>query len=69
MNEIITTTQGKSINELLFKLIKDFEPNAMDVVKGLGVKDWMIYAPIAKDWVEYERLFHQPHSYVTLLSL
>lgn len=50
---LVSVASGHVMPELQRALVKDLLPYAMDLVQALGVKPWMVYAPIAKDWAKY----------------
>ena len=54
-HELTTPATARQAVAIQQALVKDLAPDAMRVVEGLGVKEWMIFAPIAKDWVSYNK--------------
>lgn len=50
---IITAPQGQTVLDTHSLLIKEFYPYVSDTIKGLGIPEHLIYAPIAKDWKQY----------------
>ncbi|KAJ3050285.1 hypothetical protein HK097_008754 [Rhizophlyctis rosea] len=53
--ELISPATARQAIAIQQALVKDLVPDAMRVAEGLGVKEWMIFAPIAKDWVSYNK--------------
>ncbi|KAJ3043199.1 hypothetical protein HDV00_005519 [Rhizophlyctis rosea] len=53
--DLITPAQARQALVVQQELVKDLVPDAMRVVQGLGVKEWMLFAPISKDWVGYNK--------------
>ncbi|KAJ3186680.1 hypothetical protein HDU85_007500 [Gaertneriomyces sp. JEL0708] len=51
--ELVSTAGARHALELQSQLIKEIAPEALNIIEGLGVKPWMVFAPIANDWVEY----------------
>ncbi|KAI8912057.1 acyl-CoA dehydrogenase/oxidase [Powellomyces hirtus] len=52
-HQLVSPAAARDLIELQNLWIKELAPNVMDVVKGLGVADAMVFAPIANDWVAY----------------
>ncbi|KAI8910834.1 acyl-CoA dehydrogenase/oxidase [Gorgonomyces haynaldii] len=52
-NEFLTAQQSRQVLDLHRKIIKDVAAHASFLIRALDVKEWMIFAPIAKDWAEY----------------
>ncbi|KAI9104450.1 acyl-CoA dehydrogenase/oxidase [Phlyctochytrium arcticum] len=52
-NGLISPEGAKQVLELKQQLVKVLAPDAMRIVEGLGVKPWMVFAPIANDWVDF----------------
>ena len=50
---ILAPAQGQSVLDNHTRLIKEFAPYIPDTIKSLGIAEHMIFAPIAKDWKEY----------------
>jgi len=50
---ILAPAQGQSVLDNHTRLIKEFVPYIPDTIKSLGIAEHMIFAPIAKDWKEY----------------
>ena len=51
--QLISIENGKLVQSYQRVLVDQLAPQAMDVVLGLGLKPWMVFAPIAKDWAKY----------------
>lgn len=50
---LLSGAQTQSTLDTFSVLIKEYAPFVPDTVKSLGIEEHMIYAPIAKDWKEY----------------
>ena len=55
VNGFLTPEQAKFMQEQHSVLIKNIAPLVPTLVEGLDVKEWMVFAPIAKDWAEYNK--------------
>eukprot|EP00842_Homolaphlyctis_polyrhiza_P004901 jgi/Hompol1/5411/HPOL_001993-RA len=55
-NGWISPATGKLVTSHQRQLIKEFAPYTKNVVTALGLKPWMVFAPIANDWAEYNRV-------------
>ncbi|KAI8827148.1 acyl-CoA dehydrogenase/oxidase [Fimicolochytrium jonesii] len=53
--QLISPAGARDLQELQRKWVKELAPEAMNIVEGLGVKPWMVFAPIANDWEEYNK--------------
>lgn len=49
---LLTKQQVVSLNAYRLQAIKILAPKALDVVQALDIKPWMLFAPIAGDWVK-----------------
>nr|KAJ3410680.1 hypothetical protein HK105_002841 [Polyrhizophydium stewartii] len=54
-NGVIAPATGKQVAAHQRQLVKELVPYTADLVTSLGVKPWMVFAPIAADWAEYNR--------------
>ncbi|KAJ3296854.1 hypothetical protein HK104_001096 [Borealophlyctis nickersoniae] len=54
-SRLVSLDDASKLEALQPKLVKNLAPVAMDVIKGLGVADWMVFAPIANDWETYNK--------------
>jgi acyl-CoA oxidase len=50
---LVSVETGKHVMPIQHHLIKELLPQAMDIIQGLGVKPWMVFAPIAGNWEKY----------------
>ncbi len=50
---LITVQIGHTVAHLNHSIIKEAAPHVEMLIKSLDVKDWMLYAPIAKDWEKF----------------
>ncbi|KAJ3028338.1 UNVERIFIED_CONTAM: hypothetical protein HDU68_001888 [Siphonaria sp. JEL0065] len=50
---LVTIKQAGELAAAQRKAVKDLMPEALNLVKALGVEEHMLYAPIAFDWKEY----------------
>jgi hypothetical protein len=53
MNGLLTAQQGKQVAQLHRDLIKDISKHTSELIKSFDIKEHMIFAPIAKDWKQY----------------
>ena len=49
----MSADSAKRATTLTATYIQDLAPHAMRLIEALGIAPWMIFAPIAKDWVAY----------------
>ena len=49
----VTPKGGQRLRAAHNAVVASLSAKAMPLIEGLGVKPWMIFAPIAGDWVEY----------------
>lgn len=50
---LVSIETGKQVPALQRQLVKELSPYSMDLIEALGVKPWMVFAPIANDWKAY----------------
>ncbi|KAJ3067163.1 hypothetical protein HDU98_009625 [Podochytrium sp. JEL0797] len=50
---LVTPKQAGDMANAQRAVVKDLMPDAMNLVKALGVEEHMLYAPVAFDWSEY----------------
>lgn len=56
VNGIVTPEAGKLLSEEVYhKSISSVVPYLDSYIKGLGINESMIFAPIAKNWIEYNK--------------
>jgi acyl-CoA oxidase len=51
--KLVSVETAQFIPDIQKEIIKELAPESMQLIEGLGVKPWMIFAPIAKDWAKY----------------
>ncbi|KAH6574894.1 hypothetical protein BASA62_002259 [Batrachochytrium salamandrivorans] len=54
-NGVLAPSTGKLVLSHQHQLIKELAPYTKDLILSLGVKPWMVFAPIASDWAAYNR--------------
>ena len=52
-NGLVSIESAKHVNSTQHQLIRNVVPQTMDIIEALGVKPWMVFAPIAGDWKQY----------------
>ncbi|KAJ3085618.1 hypothetical protein HK102_013990 [Quaeritorhiza haematococci] len=50
---LLTPAQGKTLTVSHRDAVQDLVPDVMTVIDALGLKKWMVFAPIANDWETY----------------
>ena len=50
---------GKTVNTVACKLCKDISPQSLALVEAFGIPDFMLSAPIALDWVNFNERDNQ----------
>ncbi|KAI8929110.1 acyl-CoA dehydrogenase/oxidase [Entophlyctis helioformis] len=58
-NGILSPTQGKQVTSHQRVLVKELVPYTPSLIDSLGLKPWMVFAPIANDWAEFNRVDNQ----------
>jgi hypothetical protein len=53
--KLLSADQIAKIQEIQKARIGELSGHSMDLVNALDVKPWMVYAPIASDWVAYNK--------------
>eukprot|EP00455_Lapot_gusevi_P050031 TRINITY_DN719_c0_g1_i2.p2 TRINITY_DN719_c0_g1~~TRINITY_DN719_c0_g1_i2.p2 ORF type:complete len:699 (+),score=303.14 TRINITY_DN719_c0_g1_i2:67-2097(+) len=53
--KVLSLEQGKLVSELNRGLCTSLSPHSLSLVKALAIPDHLVAAPIALDWVEYNR--------------
>ena len=53
--ELLTVPQGRQVIDLNHDIIKKVAVHSKNLILGLGIKEHMIFAPIAHDWKEYNK--------------
>lgn len=54
-NELISPGQVAGLKKSINKLVKDINNNADEIVSGFGIPDDILFAPIAEDWIAYNK--------------
>ena len=52
-NNLICKSKLVEINDKIEKLNKKLAGKSLDLVNSFGIPDWMIHAPMANNWEEY----------------
>ncbi len=50
---LISLETGKQLPDIYRALIKGLVPQSTHLVDALGVKPWLVFAPIGNDWAKY----------------
>ena len=50
---LVSIETGKQIPDIYRGLIKNLVPQSIHLVEALGVKPWLVFAPIGNDWAKY----------------
>ena len=58
-NNLVSIETAKNIPDLSSRLCKEIAPMSLALVKSFDLNDYMISAPIAKDWVKYNEYDNQ----------
>ena len=53
INGIISHTNAENIEGLISNLVEEIVPFSVDIVRHLGIPDYLIKAPIAADYIKY----------------
>jgi len=56
VSESISTVAAKNLNATYKQLIKQFHPYALDLVNSFGIPEHLLTAPVAQDYVEFNKL-------------